>query len=185
MPFQIFISHAEEDSQLAFRIYLILERMGLNPWEYKLHPEPGRGLDEIVRDRIKECEIFIPLLTSNGIQSQWVNQEIGVAYGLNRYIIPVVEAGKKSSGFIEFKQRISYYPSNVEETIYELIYSLRILMNPSQIVCKCKNCGDESPYELPDQKLVNQMIQQNGTLTVPCTKCNYEIILNPKTFEVI
>lgn len=185
MASKVFISHAEEDSELAIRIYLILERMGLNPWEYKLHPEYGRGLDEIIRDKIRQCEVFVPLLTSNGIYSQWVNQEIGVAYALNRYIIPVVQTGEPSRGFVEFKQHIAYYPANIQQTIYDLIYILRLLTNPSGILCKCKGCGRESSYSLPEQKLINECIENGVDLEVACENCEAKITISRWTLEVI
>lgn len=48
-------------------------------------------LYEKVTSGIKECDIFIPILTRNSINSQWVNQEIGYAQAIERKIIPIVE----------------------------------------------------------------------------------------------
>jgi mannitol/fructose-specific phosphotransferase system IIA component len=40
-------------------------------------------------------------LTEDGARSEWVNQEIGVAHGLGKDIIPIKEKGVDVKGFIE------------------------------------------------------------------------------------
>ena len=185
MPFQIFISHAEEDATLAKRVHRILERMELSPWIYERYSEFGRDLDDIIRDKISECEHFITLLTSNGVRSQWVNQEIGMAYASNKNIIPVVEKGLESKGFIGFKLAIPYDPHKVEYSISLLIYRLRVLMKPSQIRYKCRSCGNESSYSLPTQKLVNECIEDGSAVTIQCGDCDANIVVNPQTLEVV
>jgi hypothetical protein len=189
MPFQIFISHAEEDQALVDRIYTILWRMGLDPYIYERYPEyGGRNLDDIIREKISECKHLLALLTWYGVQSQWFNQEIGVAYALGRNIIPIVQIGVESKGFIGFKVHIPYNPDFVDDAIYRLIYRLRNLMNPSQVRCRCKNCGKEFLYPLPEQEVVNEVIEhieEGVILFVECEHCKAEIVLNPWTFEVI
>lgn len=185
MAFKVFISHAEEDKNLAERIHSILERMGLGPYIYELYSEYGRDLDDIIRDKISECKHFVVLLTSNGIQSQWVNQEIGMAYALNRNIIPVVEKGTKSKGFIEFKLGLPYDPHTPEYSISLLIYRLRILMNPKRLQVECGACGHEFWGLLPEQDEVNKFIERGQYLSIPCEECEKEIWVNASTFEII
>lgn len=185
MPFRIFISHAKEDYTLALRIHNILWRMELAPYIYELYHEYGRDLDEIMKEKITFCEHFVPLITRNGVQSQWVNQEIGMAYALDKNIIPVVEIGIESKGFIAFKVHIPYDPNNGEWCICNLIYRLRFLMSPSTLKIECKACRHEFLGELPSQEEVNKAIERQLHYFWPCEKCSQQIWINPKTLEVV
>jgi hypothetical protein len=40
---------------------------------------------------IISCKYFVPIITSDSISSQWVNQEIGYAFGTNKNVYPLVE----------------------------------------------------------------------------------------------
>ncbi|GEM_PF-1758766 len=46
---------------------------------------------EKVAKGIEECRYFVPILTRNSYQNQWVNQEIGYAAGKSKPIYPLIE----------------------------------------------------------------------------------------------
>jgi len=67
-------------------------------------------LTEKVKTGIFECDYFVPILTSNSITTQWVNQEIGFATAINRKTIPIVERQLIDTlkGFIHKQLDLSY-----------------------------------------------------------------------------
>jgi len=68
-------------------------------------------LTKKVEDGIKESQIIIPILTSESISSQWVNQEIGYATALkNIRIMPIIDNSIMNDlkGFIHKEVDLSY-----------------------------------------------------------------------------
>lgn len=180
----IFLSYNQEDAPLVHRIFWIFERMRLSPYAYELFEESGEVLDQLILERIKESEIFIPFITHAGVLAQWVNQEIGVARALNKIILPVVEEGVISSGFVQFRIHIPYYPYNPDETIYKLIrrvYSL-LKSKPNAINLQCK-CGNEVWGAIPPPQEIDRHINQNLVEIWTCDKCGRQLTLLPKTLE--
>ena len=60
----IFISYADEDYPSAKRLYDYLKNAGLNPWLDKENLRPGENKEITIRNVIKTCNYFIPLLSS-------------------------------------------------------------------------------------------------------------------------
>ena len=46
---------------------------------------------EKVSKGIDDCQYFVPLITRNSINTQWINQEIGYAKAKNKDIFPIIE----------------------------------------------------------------------------------------------
>ena len=71
---------------------------------------------EKVKKGIRQAEVIIPILTSKSISNQWVNQEIGFAFGQHekKNIIPMVEKQilDKLKGFINKEIDINYLFDN-------------------------------------------------------------------------
>ena len=60
----IFLSYAEEDYPSAKRLYDDLKEAGLNAWLDKETLRPGENKEVAIRNVIKTCNYFIPLLSS-------------------------------------------------------------------------------------------------------------------------
>lgn len=77
---------------------------------YELYPNYRVDIPTGIRDVMQHCTMCITFLTRYGINSQWVQQEIGVAYAFDRIIVPVVEVGVEYSGFVEMICLSAYGP---------------------------------------------------------------------------
>lgn len=83
---------------------------------------------------INECPYFLVILTSNGITSQWVNQEIGYAVRMGREPIPVVEVNPytgmriESKGFVELHDPINYYRNDNVGLMASVVYTFYSLL---------------------------------------------------------
>lgn len=183
--FNVFLSYNESDLALVERIMGILDRMGISAYSFKHYPEYGEYIPEIVRKNIVDSEDFVVLLTQAGIGSQWVNQEIGMAFALKMLIIPIIQTGVESKGFVELRQRIDLELYNPETAISNLIYRLRSLYNVTTIQFKCKNenCRNQFVSSVPSQLEINEAVKNNESFIAMCPICKSEIRYSPLTFE--
>lgn len=84
-------------------------------------PEQYSSLDynaEEIKKSLDSCMVFLPILTSNSINNQWVNQEIGYAFGSNKIkienIFPIVERKIMTDlkGFISSSNDLNFRYNN-------------------------------------------------------------------------
>lgn len=183
--FDVFLSYNESDLALVERIMKILDRMRIKAYSFKHFPEYGEYVPEIVKKNIRDSEYLVVLLTKDGIESQWVNQEIGMAFALNMLIIPIVQIGVESKGFVELRQRIDYDPYKPEVAISGLIYRLRYLCNVTSLKLKCtnKSCNSQFIVPIPNQMEINEAVSKNKLLLATCPYCKNQIYFSPITFE--
>lgn len=88
----LFISYANENLN---KVELIKKELANNSFFEPLivanKREPNKALVKKVTDGIDSSYCVIPILTRDSISAQWINQEIGYAFGKNILIIPIVE----------------------------------------------------------------------------------------------
>lgn len=70
----VFVSHASQDGWIARRMAEVIERKG------RRH-----------RDKLREAEELIVLVSSASVGRDWVRHEIGAAWGLGKRIVGVVD----------------------------------------------------------------------------------------------
>jgi len=182
----IFLSYSEADADLVHRIFYILSRLHLDPYAFKLFPEAGEFIHEIVLSRIKDSQYVVPFITRWGVESQWVNQEIGAAHALRKYIIPVVEAGVESKGFVDLKLRhtVGYQPTEPNRMIFSLIWRLCTLLRPQALDAECLKCGNTFVTKMPSFELWRNVINKGYLLQTECP-CGNMVSLDPLTLEVM
>jgi len=192
--FEVFLSHDNKDIDLIDRIWKILSNIKINAYIYERFRAYGEYIPETIRIRIKESSYFVVFLTKNGIKSQWVNQEIGIAHAYDKLIIPVKETGIKSKGFIELREHIEYSPDpkvpiNTDYMIYHLVDRLRNLLfrhyeTKNGLILEC-DCDHRFESDLPSTEEINRAIEKNRVFKLNCPNCNKEIEYSPYTFELL
>lgn len=91
---KIFISYSEFDKPRVKTLEAKFNSSyGLKPIVIANDREALKQLTEKVKNGIFECDYFVPVLTSNSINTQWINQEIGYASAMNKEILPIIEKG--------------------------------------------------------------------------------------------
>lgn len=86
---KVFISYSHLDKELAGSVKKELESCG-GFKVFLAHEDiqpSNEWIDEILK-QLKECHIFIPILTDNFSKSDWTDQEVGIAIAGNKTIIP-------------------------------------------------------------------------------------------------
>ncbi len=128
--FKVFLSHSEQDPLWTRRINDTLDRLHIRTFVYEYYYVGGTNRFERIKNVIKSIPYFVALLTKNGLESQWVNQEIGYAVGVDKTPIPILEVDSrtgerlKSRGFVEINDPIFFDPALPDLMIEKLVYTL-------------------------------------------------------------
>ena len=187
--FQTFLSHSEDDYDLVYRVWNILNRLKVDPYMHELFPDYKKDIPTGIREVLRNCRLCITFLTAKGINSQWVQQELGIAYAFNKVIVPVIERGVKYKGFVQMIRQIPYNPNNPDLMIYQVIYAVRTHVIGykairSGLALTCPD-GHEHEYDLPSNLEINNVIDTHGILSCKCMTCGVDIEVNPTTLETI
>ncbi len=93
----VFISYASEDSDSAKRLYGDLKEAGLTPWLDKESLIPGQNWKISIKNAIKNCRYFIPIVSSKSTEKRgFVQKEFKYALDVfdefpesQVYVLPV------------------------------------------------------------------------------------------------
>lgn len=188
--FEVFLSHAQEDFQLVYRVWGILYRLNIAAYMHELYPNYRQDIPTGIRDVLRNCVMCITFLTRYGINSQWVQQELGVAYAFNRIIVPVVEDGVEYKGFVQMIRQIPYQVINPNEMIYQVIHAVRhhVIQTydavESRLALTCSN-DHENNYTLPSNPEIFHAINAGKVFVIKCLTCGAEMRVSPQTLEIV
>jgi len=87
---KIFLSYSSLDYEQAKNLKEFLEAFGMDVFLAHTSIEPSKTWEEEIYKSLKECDVFIPLLTNNFKNSKWTDQECGIAYNEGKKIIPLM-----------------------------------------------------------------------------------------------
>ena len=189
MEFGVFLSHSEEDHGLAWHVKDVLDRTNIKTYIFEEYQKPGEPLADMVTNAMKKSSFFAVLLTKSSLNSQWVNQEIGIAHALEIDIIPIVEENLLCKGLIEFRTRLPFCSNDPETMIYRLLRRLRELLNRCEqeingLLIKCPYCNKEFSTLLPSCKDIDNNIEKFNYLQCSCDHCGHDdVYVNPFTFD--
>lgn len=88
-PIEIFLSHANKDKKIAKKLADELSKYGLKVFVAHEDIEVGGKRESILFNKIKECDLFVALLSENFHSAQYTDHEVGIAYGLNKLVFPI------------------------------------------------------------------------------------------------
>ncbi len=123
---KIFVSHSMKDKTLLMNLRNSLEPYGITLFIAEHYFEMQSTVSDKIREMIKNCDVGLVLLTSEGFNSGFVREEIGSLDTLNKPIVLVMEKGleTKYSGFLYGHDFISLdknYPITGVEKIKDIL----------------------------------------------------------------
>lgn len=86
---KVFFSYSTNDKETVGILKTLLESMGFEVFLAHEDLEPCVEWQEEIKKNLNNCDIFIPLLTNSFKDSEWTDQETGIAIGTDKFIIPV------------------------------------------------------------------------------------------------
>jgi hypothetical protein len=90
MGFKVFISYSTRDLTRAAQVKQLLEAAGAQVFVAEYSLAPGSDLAGGITAAIRACDLFVLLWSHHARNSEWVPQEIGIAKGCNKPVIPIV-----------------------------------------------------------------------------------------------
>jgi hypothetical protein len=131
----VFVSYSTKDmpDANAMRNFLSLPDVQCFVSEYAV--TPGAPLTPTIETAIRACDLFVLLWSRNAASSAWVPQEIGVAHGCKKPIIPfVLEKGFAPDGFIKDVRYVAAYenPQQAMFTLRETVLRNSLLKKSQQ-----------------------------------------------------
>lgn len=86
----VFISHAQADLPLAQFLHRHLSQEGLSAYLATVSMAPGEKWRQVILDNLRSSTWVICLASRAACESHWVMQEMGVAIGANKKLVPIV-----------------------------------------------------------------------------------------------
>ncbi len=86
----VFISHAQADLPLAQFLHRHLSQEGLSAYLATVSMVPGEQWKQVILDNLRSSTWVICLASRAACESHWVMQEMGVAIGANKKLVPIV-----------------------------------------------------------------------------------------------
>ncbi len=119
---KIFISHAISDKELIKNIQTTLLPSGINLFIAEHHQEFNTTITEKIENMIRQSDFAIFLLTKNGFNSKFVQQEIGFVHSIKKPYMQLVEIGlqKEIAGFNFGRDYLEFNPSQPEPTLTQM-----------------------------------------------------------------
>lgn len=91
----VFVSHASQDEWIARRMAEVIERKGrrhrVKAFLDARDLESGDRFSDSLRDKLREAEELVVLVSSASVGRDWVRHEIGAAWALGKRIVGVVD----------------------------------------------------------------------------------------------
>lgn len=109
--FRLFISHLATDKQNTQKLKDKLEKYGISGFVAHSDIEPTKEWQSEIEVALRTCDALVALMIPGFHDSNWTDQEIGLALGRDLLIIPV-RMGQDPYGFIGKFQAITYKDVN-------------------------------------------------------------------------
>jgi hypothetical protein len=111
MSLKIFISYSTNDFDVVEKLRAtLLSEPGVKLYVADFDAPPGALLAQNINDNLRESDIFCVLWSRNAKESNWVQQEIGLAHAREKLIVPIVlDKDTQVPGFIQDRKYIKAY----------------------------------------------------------------------------
>lgn len=211
MIYKTFIAYAGEDERTAQYIHSSLGKIvQIQPYKAENYLDYGGEFKQRIQNEIVDSIFMVALLTENGKNSQWVNQEIGFAFALKALrkkfdprnkdvpiIIPISQKNVKLKGLITTDSNdilfMDCYDS-FELVMANIIQSIRSHipkgLGDKKLTTKitCSNCVGKNgrPFEwegyVPSAEIIRELILKNEPIISECPKCKTKTFYDARTF---
>ncbi len=113
----VFISHAQVDLPLAQYLHRHLSQEGLSVYLATVSMAPGEQWKQAILESLRSSTWVICLASRAACESHWVMQEMGVAIGANKKLVPIIwdVSPQQLPGWMREYQAVNLGGTNQEE----------------------------------------------------------------------
>ena len=150
---EVFISYSSQDSNSAETVRDVLESNGLSCWMAPRDIPGGSDYTKEIPVAIRDCTVFVLILSQNAQDSQWVLKELSSAVSAGKVILPFMLEDCALNDEVNFlltgAQRYDAYrkKSNALETLIRRIQSI---LHPQDIATEVPVQEKPSILNAPD-----------------------------------
>jgi hypothetical protein len=120
MAYKVFVSYSTKDIPNVDELRKFLQFPDVECFVSEYAVTPGAPLAPTIKNAILTCDLFVVLWSKNALASEWVSQEIGIAHGSQKAILPfVLEQGLSLPGFIKELRYVAAF-QNPQQAMYSL-----------------------------------------------------------------
>ena len=87
---------------------------------------PGENISQVIIDNIKNSDIFLVFFSKSAVNSNYVQQEIGVAKSNNKIIIPILLDSTNPTGMLVGVNYLNFYDPSKQLTELNRLYKFII-----------------------------------------------------------
>lgn len=88
---EVFLSHATADREHVTIVREQLEALGVGVYLAEHDPRPGTSIADKVTEALERCHVVVVLITKRGIDSTFVQNEVGIARAHRKPVVPIVD----------------------------------------------------------------------------------------------
>jgi hypothetical protein len=127
---KIFLSHSTTDRAHVELVKNQIEALGVDVYLAEHDPKPGTSVAAKVIQALQESDAVVVLITSTSINSAYVQQEIGLARGYAKPLVPIVEkeVDKARLGMLEEAEWLELDLDRPTEALTRMTASLQPLI---------------------------------------------------------
>jgi hypothetical protein len=86
---KVFVSYHHNARKFAGRLKNCLTAVGMDVFLAHEDLEPSTEWQEEILKNLRKCNVFMPLLTKSFHSSKWTDQETGIAFASEKFILPL------------------------------------------------------------------------------------------------
>jgi hypothetical protein len=127
---EVFLSHSTQDQVHVALVQRQIEALGIQVYLAEHDPQSGTSIAAKVEDALRRCHAVVVLITETSINSNYVQQEIGLARAHQKLIVPIVERSvdKTRLGMLAEVEWLELDLSNPTEALARMTASLQPLL---------------------------------------------------------
>ena len=179
---EVFLSYSHKDKKKAALVKNLLQILGLKAFMAHEDIKPTAEWENFITDELKQCNVFVPILTKNFYESEWTDQESGAAIIRDMEIIPVSIAPEGEDfemprGFVGKYQALQYrlkeedlvndddgYGKSVTLNLNLIVKLVEGIKDKPETISKVRNCFVKSLPDSTSFKEANSRSQLLGSI---------------------
>lgn len=150
-PIRVFVSHSSKDRNMVVDLERAMRELRMRPFLAHRDIEAGWSWREAIRKEITKCDILVALVTPNFRESEYTDQEVGAAWGLEKPVLAVLAGKAAPTGFIADLQGARYDRNHPPHTACEIMrFALSEIHGEERVVDMLAEmlAKSESPQEV-------------------------------------
>lgn len=161
MKKDVFISYKSEEFEEADWVRSVLEHNGISCWMAPASIKGGSSYAKEIPQAIRDCKVFVLILSEKSQVSQWVPRELDQAINENKTVMPFMLencALKDDFNFyLSNVQRYAAYQSKVE-AMEKMVREIRAILGVS---------SEENNENVPQQEPATRLPETDSAAQVP------------------